>query len=568
MTLSKIDPRILRWMEMVEGGEIPACKEQHQLMQMVRRCFAEEDIYTDSEQLSNYLGLAKYFPYPVLFEWEPFCMGLNLCTCKREDSRPRWPDLLLLGGRGLGKDGYIALDAAALVSPYNPNRNYDVDICANAEEQATRPLMDVISVLENTQNTAKLSRYYAWTKEAVKGRANGGIIKGRTSNPKSKDGMRSGQIVFNELHQYENYNNIKVFTTGLGKKPHPRTLYATTNGDVRDGPLDELIARAEQILEGKEDDNGLLPVIFRLDDKAEADNPDLWPKANPSLIHNPDLMDEIHKEYKLWKRNPAANADFMTKRMNLPQSDAAIMVTDYENIKATANIILPDGTKQPREIPDLYGMPCVCGIDYAMLSDMASINLRFWRDGLKYDINHSWLCLQSRDLPRIRADWRSWVDAGLITAVDDVEISPDLIAEWIYENGRIYDIRKLAMDNFRHALLASSLKSIGYDAREKKNLSCLRPSDIMRIAPVIISDFENRRLVWGDNPTLRWATNNAKLVRQAAKGGVDTGNYYFAKIEGKSRKTDPFMAMVASAVIESELDQPEYVDIDIPVVTW
>lgn len=44
MTHSKIDPRIARWMEMVEGGEIPACKEQHQLMWMVRRCFDEEDI--------------------------------------------------------------------------------------------------------------------------------------------------------------------------------------------------------------------------------------------------------------------------------------------------------------------------------------------------------------------------------------------------------------------------------------------------------------------------------------------------------------------------------------------
>ena len=38
-----------------------------------------------------------------------------------------------------------------------------------------------------------------------------------------------------------------------------------------------------------------------------------------------------------------------------------------------------------------------------------------------------------------------------------------------------------------------------------------------------------------------------------AKTGVDTGNFIYAKIEAKSRKTDPFMAFVASMTIESEL---------------
>ena len=49
---------------------------------------------------------------------------------------------------------------------------------------------------------------------------------------------------------------------------------------------------------------------------------------------------------------------------------------------------------------------------------------------------------------------------------------------------------------------------------------------------------------------LRWAVNNTKRVRASRKVGVDTGNFIYAKIEAKSRKTDPFMALVASMVIE------------------
>ena len=56
----------------------------------------------------------------------------------------------------------------------------------------------------------------------------------------------------------------------------------------------------------------------------------------------------------------------------------------------------------------------------------------------------------------------------------------------------------------------------------------------------------------GDNPCLRWAVNNTKRVRRRQEG-VDTGNFIYAKIEPKSRKTDPWMALVASMTGEPAL---------------
>ena len=102
--------------------------------------------------------------------------------------------------------------------------------------------------------------------------------------------------------------------------------------------------------------------------------------------------------------------------------------------------------------------------------------------------------------------------------------------------------------------MAEALGKIGFDAKERKNLKLVRPSDIMQIVPVIESCFVNHYFVWGDNPLLRWATNNTKLIRAGKKQGTDTGNYYYGKIEAKSRKTDPFMAQVHSVVIESEIE--------------
>ena len=74
----------------------------------------------------------------------------------------------------------------------------------------------------------------------------------------------------------------------------------------------------------------------------------------------------------------------------------------------------------------------------------------------------------------------------------------------------------------------------------------------MKVQPVIDSCFNNGYFIWGDNKPLRWATNNTKLIRSGKKEGTDTGNFYFGKIEAKSRKNGSLLSLVASMVIEDE----------------
>lgn len=109
------------------------------------------------------------------------------------------------------------------------------------------------------------------------------------------------------------------------------------------------------------------------------------------------------------------------------------------------------------------------------------------------------------------------------------------------------------MDHYRWTLVSESLKKIGFDPKDRKNVKLVRPSDIMQVEPVIQDCFDRELFTWGNVPHLRWAVNNTKRVRSSRSIGVDTGNFIYAKIEAKSRKTDPFMALVASMVIEQLL---------------
>ena len=534
----EIPNEVSEYLGIVEHGEHRVCQEQIALAAHIRRVFREENLIFDAEKCARYCGMARYFSFRELFPWQKFITALWDCVF-RPDGLPRWKTVFAMIGRGGGKDGFIAVNGMASVSPYNPVGHYDVDICANNEEQAMRPLRDVIEALETPSHERKLARYFYHTKEVVQGRKNKGSIRGRTNNPKGRDGMRSGKVIFNEVHAYQNYDNIKVFDTGLGKVGEPRRGIFTSNGDVSDGPLDDYLARARRILFEGEPDKGFLPFVCCLNDKKQVHDPANWYMANPSLAYMPHLLQEIEDEYTDWCDHPEQNSDFLTKRMGLRAGFHELSVTDYEKVLAT---------KKP--VPELSGWSCTVGIDYAELNDWAAVNLHFRRGADRYDINHAWICLQSKTLSRVKAPWRDWAKAGYVTAVDDVSIHPDLLAQYISDAAKKYNVRMLAMDHFRWTMVAESMRRIGFDAADKRRVKLVRPSDIMQVDPVIQDCFDRELFHWGNNPCLRWSVNNTKRVRSSRSAGADTGNFYYAKIEAKSRKTDPFMALAASMVVE------------------
>lgn len=527
---------IQEYLDIVDNEIFPVCKEQKKLSRFIKHIFDTEDLIIQEEKIERYFEFQKYFPFE-LFPWEKFCFVLHICVF-RQDGLPRFPDLFLYVGRGTGKNAYIAFEDFCLITPVHGIKEYDVDISANSEEQAKTSFNDIYNMLEDPKNTKKMKKYFHWNKEEIQNFKTRSKIKFRTNNPKGKDGLRSGKVDFDELHAYENWDNINVFTTGLGKKDHPRRTYSSTNGDIREGPLDETLNKALSILDGKIPDNGMLPFICRLDDEKEVHEPEKWPKANPSLPYRPSLLEEIKKEYIDYKISPHIHTSFLVKRMNLTKGNKESEVTSWENILATN-----------KEIPDLSGASCTIGIDYTKINDMASAGLLFLKGGNYYWITHSWFCKNSRDKDRIKAPLEEWEKKGLLTIVDTIEIDTDMICDWIEEQLYKYNFIHMGVDNYRISLLRKSLKNIGIDddgeKRDERKITLVRPSDIMQIVPVIDSLFNNHKIVWGDNPLMRWFVRNTKLV-DVKKG--EQGNQVYGKIEPKSRKNDGFMAFVHAMI--------------------
>ena len=522
-------------------GVRPASKEMMLACDYIENRLNDPNVFIDIEKIDKAKELIeRYFQIP-LFDWELFVLALVHCYYQNDDTVV-FSEFLIMMGRGNGKNGFISGLAWYLTTHYHGIKEYNVDIIANSEDQAKTSFEDIYQMLEDTWSKSK--KFFYKSKELIKNLKTRSYIKYNTSNAKTKDGKRSACLVFDEIHEYENSEMIKVFRSGFGKRKHSRIFYITTNGYVRDGVLDDKLRIASDVLHGIIKNSRICPLIYKLDNKEQAENQDLWTMANPSLPYLPTLKLEIEKNWIEKDYDAAVKSDLYTKRFNLPMSNSVLAVTEYENIKAT---------NQP--LPDMTGWSCVCGIDYAELSDWAAVVLHFRKGQERCDICHTWICAQSKTLHRVRAPWQEWAQEGLVTVVQDVSISPEILTEYISQMGTRYAIKMIALDGFRYTLIKESMAKLGFDSAERKNVKLVRPSDIMKVEPVIQECFNRHLFIWGDYPPLRWAVNNTKRVPSGVKNksGINTGNYVYAKIEEKSRKTDPFMALVAAMTVEENL---------------
>ena len=524
------------YIQSIRSGEVPASREMHQACDYIEGKLNNPDVFVDTEKTKKAVELIERYFRMKLFPWEKFVLALVHCYYKSSDTLV-FTEYLIMMGRGNGKNGFISGVAWYLTTMYHGIPGYNVDIIANSEDQAKTSFEDIYQMLEDTW--AKSKKFFYKSKEEIVSLRTRSYIKFNTSNARTKDGKRSACLIFDEIHEYQNSDTIKVFRSGFGKRKHSRTFYITTDGYVRDGVLDDRLRIAHDVLNGEIKNSRLCPLIYKLDDEKEADNKELWVKANPSLPYLPTLQLEIEQNFIDKDYDPTVASDLYTKRFNLPKGNTEIAVTDYSKVKATS-----------RELPKLDGWACTVGLDYAELSDWAAVNLHFRRGDQRIDVNHAWICAQSKTLPRVKAPWRAWAERQIVTVVEDVSISPELLAGYIQRMALRYNVRGLAMDHYRWTLVSEAMKRIGFDAADKSRVKLVRPSDIMQIEPVIQECFDRNLFCWGDNPCLRWAVNNTKRVRSSRKMGVDTGNFIYAKIEAKSRKTDPFMALAASMTLE------------------
>lgn len=503
------------------------------------------DIFFDEKTYQNCLKYCEK-RYYKLFPYQKFIYAF---TFMYKDDIPVFPKFFIMMGRGNGKDGFVIPLTNFFQTPLYGVKNYHIEIVANAEDQAK----DTFKVAYEALNNQKMKKSFQVTKELITNYETGSELKYNTSKADTKDGKRPGCLVLNEIHAYENYDQINVFESALGKVKHSREIIITTNGYTREGPLDELLDLMAKILKSGDNPLGYFPFICKLDSLDEVDDMEAWNKANPSMEYMPILKNQIMHDYMEMQELPSKRPEFITKRMNWPARNEEETVASWENILRCCYSDIK--LKTPRPTPDTKGRLAIIGLDYADVRDFASAGVLTKKDGEYIWRQHTWICDQSPFLESIKFPIRN--NYGLpefqdYTVVHGPVIPPEAIVNWCVERMKEYAVVKITMDTYRYSLLKQVFQSYGITEETKQNpygtLRLIRKiaSVCGIIAPDIEKLFAEGKINFGPSAIMRWYTNNTEVKTDKF------GNKQYGKIEPKLRKNDGLMAFLA-AMFSKEL---------------
>lgn len=509
------------------------------------------DVFFDEETYKKCLAYCEKNYYP-LFPYQKFVYAFVFMY---KDDFPLFSTFIILMGRGNGKDGFMMPLMNFFQTPLYGVKNYHIDIIANNESQAKDSFNVVYEMLDD--KWTKFKKMFYKSREKIINLKTRAELRYNTSNAKTKDGKKSGALLYNEYHAYETYEQVNVFSSQLGKIKHARKFIITTQGYVREGPLDNLLDLCNEILKTGDNELGYFPFLCYIDDINEADIEEAWIKANPSIEYLPVLKNQIRFDYMEMKKLPSKRPEFMTKRMNLPERENAVTVASWEDILYTTYSDIEE--KTPIKEYDLSNRNCVIGIDYADIRDFASAGILFKIDGVYVWRQKTWICKNSPFFKNIKfadnfrlAGQHEFEDFEII---NDKSLSISAIVDWCIEQMSNYQVQKIIMDTYRFGLFRECFEQKNIQVETRKN-----PYGLVRMirnlnsintltSPLIEQGFADHKINFGASAIMRWYTNNTSV-------SIDKyGNKSYGKIEPKLRKNDGFMAFVVAMSGESLLDE-------------
>ena len=525
------------YIDLYESGKVRLNVHRILLINYLQKnILTRDDLYFDEKLIENYIKFTEKW----YFKMEPFqkFIAAFVFLFHKKDDSIFFDQFFLFMGRGAGKNGLISSLAHFFISPLHGIERYNISIVANSELQAKTSFKEVYETI-GAHDVLK-SLFYR-TKLLIASKQTSSEFQFHTSNAATKDGLRDGAVIYDEVHQYENFDVVNVFSSGLGKVPNSREFFIGTDGYIREGFLDKLKERAQAILEGQEKGDSLFPFICKLDETHEVDDPQLWEKANPMFSeprspYAKDLFKKVLTQYKQIVSNPSSRSEFMTKRMNLPSVDAAQSVAEWADILAT-----------DRPFPDLAHRTCIGGLDFASIKDFAAVGLLFKLGDEYIWKSHSFVRRGFLETTKIKVPIQEWEDEGLLTILDGPVITTAPIVAWFCEQREKYGLETIVADTFRLDLIKTALEEEGFEIEFIRNPRAIHS----RLAPKVETLFSTRKIIFGPNPLMRWYTNNVYVATKK------DGNKEYLKKDEFRRKTDGFQAFIHALFKADELLQGE-----------
>lgn len=371
-----------------------------------------------------------------------------------------------------------------------------------------------------------------------------------TDKEGSKDGKNVHCGILDEIHAHKDSETYDIISDGIIARSEPLILGITTAGSNKMGVCWRERSKVLDILNGKNVLERYFGIIFTIDRNDDWRNPDVWPKANPSMGIAFEA-NYLKDKYSQINGSAAEESRFRQKSLNqwVQGADSWISGSEWE--------LLADPSISES---DFYGAPAFGGGDLASKLDLAGfvkwypklINGRIhWYLFCKQYINEHVVNQRRQTDGQKRPDeYLDWVESGhLIETPGNVtnfgQIKEDIVEShnnsFFYEFG--YD--PFNASQFGQDLIAHSIEAVEVLQR------VLYLSPAMRWIEELIRD---ERIHHDGNPVLQWCICNIEVKE-------DNNSNIFPRKPDKARKIDAGVAAIIAASRAMLWDKPEVLDL-------
>lgn len=338
-------------------------------------------------------------------------------------------------------------------------------------------------------------------------------MKALASKSKTLDGLNLHYCSCDELHAQEDRNLYDVTKQGMKARKQPIFGTITTAGFAREGIYDDLFEYALSVAKGTVADAHLLPVLYTLDDRAEWTDPDAWAKANPGLgtiKSRQQLADDVERA----KHDPSCLPSLLVKDFNIQENSAASWLP-WAVLK----------NETVAEADYLNHTYAIGGCDLSATTDLTCATLLIRRPE-----DPQFYVLQQYFLPKARveqvehqgrkeAPYRLWAQQGWLTLCDGATVDYNDVTEWFVSMVQERDIRPLwvCYDAALSGYWVPQMTDMGFEMERIRQGPVTWTYPMKRMKGL----FEDNRIVYQNNPILRWCLSNT-AAKSSNQRGIDS----------------------------------------------
>ena len=546
-----------RYLRDVKSGKVVACKRIKQLAAMMLPRFKDgyKRWHFDIEKAEKPIRFIERFccspetgEHLVL---EPFQKAVIQITFGfvDDDGYRQFQEVLYEVGRKNGKSSLgAALELYMLVADgEGAPQIYNV---ANSKAQASLAYGIALKMLRRSKELNSRLRKGTVPDRGQDGIIfdyNSGYITVLTNQTRNLDGLNTHFCLFDEMHANVNRDQYDLIKQSFSSRRQPLLWAVTTNGFERENLFDDQYDYACKILDGKVDDDRLLPFLYELDDRSEWLDEKCWIKANPGLgtIKSWEyLRDVVNKGMQ----DPSFMPTLMTKDFNMPESRAAAWLTFDEAVNKAPLPELPPSGKYS-DLGFRYG---IGGFDASDTTDLSAAKFLMMRkdDPNIYELSMYWLpeeALKKNDGYRKERDdvpYRQWEERGLLRTVPGNTVPKRVFIEWLEEIKQNYDV-------YTYATGYDPWHIIGTDEEQLQSYTGKGLCEAVRQGPQTMSmpgkefraQLAANRIIDGHNPINEWTRMNVQVVSD------NNANIKFVKMQGQAKnRIDGFIAELCAYI--------------------